>query len=329
MRYREYDARLPAVRRSLQNDPGDAAAWVTLREWYAFRRQWAWAVEAFGKGRACGADVNSVLLAQCLWQVKDREGARREFRRALERGEAPADYLRLCLKALDGPPAIAVSTASTFGGTGDFEAAVRDFDARVAAGPTGNLTYFDCALLHAYLGHENAYRDVCRKMRTVPWHHVRYDDEQMIARTCLLLAPVREDPAELLRLATVGLEKSPDASWAWYAVGLAHLRSGNSEAAVQSFESALSGRWHGGQAHVLPQTWLVLAIAHAGAGRNDEARRAFEHAEQLVKPLFKETQNGTVQRDWTQWLEFQIFRREAEGLIGRKPAHVVDPLHHK
>ena len=80
--------------------PDDGAALATLGEWYAFRGVHDWAVEFLVKARANGAPVSSLTLARCYWQLNRTTEAAGEFRTALARSEAPADYLRLCLAAV-------------------------------------------------------------------------------------------------------------------------------------------------------------------------------------------------------------------------------------
>ena len=48
-----------------------------------------------------GAKISSLELARLYWQVGRRDDAIREFRQAIEHKEAPADYLELCLGAVN------------------------------------------------------------------------------------------------------------------------------------------------------------------------------------------------------------------------------------
>jgi hypothetical protein len=76
-----------------------------LGNWYAFRGIHDWAASMLERARAAGADVSPLLLARCYWQLDQREDAAREFRAAIQRNEAPAEYLTLCLNAVNAPPA--------------------------------------------------------------------------------------------------------------------------------------------------------------------------------------------------------------------------------
>jgi hypothetical protein len=72
---------------------------MTFARWYAFRSIHDWAAEFFEKARAAGGDVPNLELARSYWQLGRNEGAGHEFRRAVDRHAAPADYLSLCLQA--------------------------------------------------------------------------------------------------------------------------------------------------------------------------------------------------------------------------------------
>ncbi|MGB7158420.1 MAG: hypothetical protein WBD40_10175, partial [Tepidisphaeraceae bacterium] len=95
---------------ALRAKSDDAPALLALGEWYAFRGADDWAVDLLERARAGGANVSSLMLARCYWQLNHRVGAAREFRRAIERNEAPAAYVNLCLTALERGPATQATT---------------------------------------------------------------------------------------------------------------------------------------------------------------------------------------------------------------------------
>lgn len=105
-RYIEFSRSLPTARADLAQDPADAASLAVLGDWYAFRGVDAWAVELLEEARSGGADVSSLTLARCYWDLGRPREARREFQQSLSRKEAPADYLNRCIRAIDkAPPA--------------------------------------------------------------------------------------------------------------------------------------------------------------------------------------------------------------------------------
>jgi len=112
-RHLDEQAHLVSARSALQASQGrDAAALATLGRWYAFRGMDDWAVEMLEGARAAGdADVSSLTLARCYWQLDRTADASREFRKALDRNEAPAAYVKLCLAAVEGSPTTRPTTA--------------------------------------------------------------------------------------------------------------------------------------------------------------------------------------------------------------------------
>jgi CubicO group peptidase (beta-lactamase class C family)/tetratricopeptide (TPR) repeat protein len=100
------------------------------------------------------------------------------------------------------------------------------------------------------------------------------------------------------------------------ALALARFRAGQYEAAIADLETARrdfdSSVWFARQ----PLAWLVLALAHAGAGRRDEAVRWLDRADSYVDYVTEQLQNGPqfsawLPLPWQEWAAFLILRREA------------------
>lgn len=98
---REWAPRLQRARAALQSNPTDPAALADLGRWYAFRGACDWAAALLLRARAGGVDVSPLLLARCHWELGNAPAAAGEFRKALDRKEAPEPYLRLCLGAAE------------------------------------------------------------------------------------------------------------------------------------------------------------------------------------------------------------------------------------
>jgi|GEM_PF-1267226 len=104
--YWDLEPKVQQAQRTLQNTPDDAAALAILGDWYAFRGVNDWGAEFLEMARAGGAKVSSLTLARCYWSLDKLVEARREFQKAMEAGEASADYLNLCIGAVgDSIPA--------------------------------------------------------------------------------------------------------------------------------------------------------------------------------------------------------------------------------
>jgi WD40 repeat protein/predicted Ser/Thr protein kinase len=98
--YQTFNARLPGAFGAIHRNPNDPAALAVVGNWYAFRGAEGWAVEFLENARRGGAAVSSLTLARCYWELNRFDEAKEEFHRALEAGEAPEPYLRLCLEGL-------------------------------------------------------------------------------------------------------------------------------------------------------------------------------------------------------------------------------------
>jgi WD40 repeat protein len=98
---RRFQQRLLAARRSRHSDPDNAAASQTLGEWYAFRGLNELAVPLLERACKSSPEGPALALARCYWQSNRPTDAAREFKRAIAQHEAPAEYLRLCLDAVE------------------------------------------------------------------------------------------------------------------------------------------------------------------------------------------------------------------------------------
>jgi WD40 repeat protein len=99
-RYRELESRLGRVCARLDANQNDAAALRELGEWYAFRNRNDWAIDCLERARAGGEHVSPLMLARCYWMLDRPDDASREFAASEVAGEAPADYLHLCITRL-------------------------------------------------------------------------------------------------------------------------------------------------------------------------------------------------------------------------------------
>ena len=117
-KYREFDAKLPKAQDAILKNPDDTEALRTFGEWYAFHDISDWAVEFLERARKGGADVSSLTLSRCYWQLAKLPEAAAEFQKELARVQAqpvPQEakaklareqeelYLNLCLQAAQKP----------------------------------------------------------------------------------------------------------------------------------------------------------------------------------------------------------------------------------
>jgi Flp pilus assembly protein TadD len=114
--------------------------------------------------------------------------------------------------------------------------------------------------------------------------------------------------------------------WNLHALGLARLRAGQAEQAVQPLgESETVGNKYGEVWGVV--NWLALALAHHALGRDDEARRWLGRATEALDATspahLVDDRSRIAMHDW---LEAQVLRREAEAAILHDPAFPADPF---
>jgi len=100
---------LDRARAALRDNPSDPEALAVLGRWYALRGANAWAADLLRRARTGGADVSPLMLARCCWELGENQSAAAEFRRALERAEAPRPYLGLCIAAAERAAATRLS----------------------------------------------------------------------------------------------------------------------------------------------------------------------------------------------------------------------------
>ena len=111
-----------------------------------------------------------------------------------------------------------------------------------------------------------------------------------------------------------------------YIAGLAHLRAGHYEQAIERLEQSLD----------IEQVWAgqgigypPLAIAYERLGKDDEAREACAHSEMLVDEWLErsiENLQGTPPIPWFDWLEFLENYREAFTLVNGREPHIDSRL---
>jgi WD40 repeat protein len=115
----ETSVAVDAARSAAEKSPADpvlASALLTARgKEYAQHGLDGWAIALLEQARAGGAAVSPLLMGRCYWRLGRLRLAHAELARALDQKEAPAEYLGMCLKAIDaaGGGASAASMPTT------------------------------------------------------------------------------------------------------------------------------------------------------------------------------------------------------------------------
>ena len=174
----------------------------------------------------------------------------------------------------------------------------------------------------AYLlsGDAAGYRDLCQALIGKAGEKLEPFDYFVLAR-CGGLSPSSEvAPSRLIDCAKKALD-SGSAPWYQHALGLAHYRAGAFEHAIEQLEQSNASGW-GDEAK--SQNWLVLAMAHARAGRPEQARQCLERARSIARKAVPKEPGQPGRAYPVDWGEIQVLLREAELVVEGKR---VEPSH--
>jgi WD40 repeat protein/Flp pilus assembly protein TadD len=127
-----------------------------------------------------------------------------------------------------------------------------------------------------------------------------------LARVCTLTQPPQAEPARLIDWAERGAKAAPNDARYHLVLGLAHLRAGHHDKALEYLQAADGLSPSGGKG----LGRLGLSLACGRAGRADEARRWLDSAAAELGPAV------AARLPVADWLEAQVLRREAEALLG-------------
>jgi serine/threonine protein kinase/tetratricopeptide (TPR) repeat protein len=173
--------------------------------------------------------------------------------------------------------------------------------------------------LHLLQGDVPGYRRLCRQLverAAQSEEGVVGQTGYMVCRTCLLLAEDGTDLRQVLDWAEQTLAGHPGAPWYLHVVALAHYRTGQfAQAEQDSRQCQKAGSHWGGR----PVSRLLLALSLQRQRRGDEARKAVRELvqwrETAIRGLSKTASLGPTRMHLSDWLEFQVLWREAEGLF--------------
>jgi eukaryotic-like serine/threonine-protein kinase len=174
------------------------------------------------------------------------------------------------------------------------------------------------AVLCRYAGDDTGYRQACLSMRERFGDSLVNQQALNVVRACVLAPVPVIDPDDLVRRAEKVILTEP-INWHLYVTGLAHLRAGQYERAVERLQESLTvdPRWNARAIN-----YPALAMAYHHLGKADEARRALASAEKAIdrwtEILFKGPV-GTMPIPWFDWLECLMFYREAKLLLTGSP----------
>jgi serine/threonine protein kinase/Flp pilus assembly protein TadD len=163
-------------------------------------------------------------------------------------------------------------------------------------------------------GDEAGYRELCRALIEKAGDKPTSFGFSLLARCCGLSDASGVEPARLVGWASQALENVRLPHFL-HALGLAHYRAAGYKAAIEPLEeSNRSSCADSGKG----QNWLVLAMAHAKAGRPDEARQCLERGRECINKAVPPKAGEPSPAYVGDWGELQLLLKEAVSVVEGK-----------
>jgi serine/threonine protein kinase/Tfp pilus assembly protein PilF len=198
-------------------------------------------------------------------------------------------------------------------------AAAADYAQVIEKRPFGD-DWVQHACLRLLAGDTDGYRKFCAPLTE---RHGKAKDPLVAypaGRTCALAPNAIPDPAQAVLWEERAVAIEPKNAFYLHALALAHYRAGQFDLAEKRCRESMKvlPNWPG---H--PQNWLVMALTLHQLKKPDEARTWLDKAtEWLAKANEKRPKEEAgfqpPEMPISDWLEYQVLRREAEMLIGMK-----------
>jgi tetratricopeptide (TPR) repeat protein len=203
---------------------------------------------------------------------------------------------------------------------GRWFAAGRDFAQVIEKRPlSDDWVQHGCLLVLA--GDTDGYRKFCAPLVE---RHGKVKDPTVAypaGRLCALAPDALADPAQAVRWAEWSLASDPKNVFYLHTLGLAHYRAGQFDQAEKRCRESMkiNPNWLG-----IPQNWLVLALICHQQKKPDEARQWLDKATEWLatanaKRPKEEAGYQPPEMPPSDWLEYQVLRREAEKLLSGEP----------
>jgi serine/threonine protein kinase/Flp pilus assembly protein TadD len=202
--------------------------------------------------------------------------------------------------------------------------------------PTGADRWWSHALLRVYVGDTDGYRRVSAEMQNRFGKTSSPLDSAELVRTLALVPGDGGIDKGSVKLAEAIVTSHPNDGSLIYVLAVAKCRAGEYEEAIkrchQSIEAVPS--WS-----AKPLNYPILAISHHALGQDDEARRALDDSSKAMSDWTRQmyqqepeywvtglNATGHWPVSCWDWLEFQLYDREARRRLGVEP--VDDPRLH-
>jgi tetratricopeptide (TPR) repeat protein len=303
-----------------------------------------WAIEKRTLAALSAGDVD-LLLEQGRAHSSRGEWAEAvaDYLRALDRIPSGVGYFsRACLLCADmvGIPEIFtrlvevrpqdarlwVTRGRSYASQRQWDKAVADYARVIESRPVDDGATVEYACLLLLSGDAAGYRRFCRHLIEQYEQSTKGPLSYSAINICGLAPGAIADPARLVSWAQTWMERQPHAGWARNRLGIALYRAGRWEEAVRRLREGEETQpsWPG-----LCVDDMFLALAYYRLGQSDEGHRWQDKAERWLASADRELAAmktgfpATVHP--SDWLEVQVLRREADGVLAGPPGDVKQP----
>ena len=196
---------------------------------------------------------------------------------------------------------------------------VRQYTKAIELKPDNAFGWHSQALLSLSMDDSDGYRKRCASMLKHFGQIEKADTAFWVAWTCVLADDAVEDLSQVVQLAEQLVLNEEKKDLYLSTLGKILYRAGSFDEAVQQL-SKLTEAWE--QRGEMPTlisptyTWFFLAMAHHQLGHLEEAKKWLDKA---VKRAEQEIADDAA---WNRKLTLQLFRTEAESLLGLSEASV-------
>jgi len=262
-------------------------------------------------------------IAEALWHIHDARGDKVGAKPFIRQyGLIQMAKIGMGLAASPNDTQFLRARTNYASSVGKFDMMAGDLDKIISLTPGDHLLYMQSACAHLYIGDENGYRDLCRRMLRRFGNSADVLVHDRIAKTCLAGPDSMNDLTPVVEMARdnnkPGALKNVPAAGALTGLfalcaGMAEYRIGNYQAALDDLGDKTESRLG-----IEPRATAVLfaAMAKYRMHHVDEARAELDRAHEMMKKISSPTApiiepDATIQ----DWLICQVVCREANGLI--------------
>jgi tetratricopeptide (TPR) repeat protein len=204
---------------------------------------------------------------------------------------------------------------AAYAAAGQWDKAAPDFERAVQLKPDTVLLHYWLAVARVGAGDLAGHQSTCAAMLERFGQTDKPDVAHWVAWTSVLAPGSVKDWDPSLKLAETAARADPQTNSYALTLGAALYRAGRYEEAIQRLK-AITGAGEQAGSPVRSSAaypWFFLAMAHQRLGQTEEGRKCLDEG---IKGMEQETNKKDL--PWNRRLTLQLFRREAEALLGMK-----------